>query len=141
MELFITWLCNLSTFETETDLRINLTSSLFKPNSDLRIWHGEEHIASWRVFEDHMSGESTYGGTFIFDNNRTTKYISQTHTSNKRKIEITFHEPIYFEKLVIRKPSSPVGDSLDSIKFWSTLNHEISSSSFFKSKLTESMKD
>ena len=123
MQLFITWMCNLSTFETETDLRINITS-VFKPNSELRIWHGEEHMASWRVFEDHMTGESTYGGpTFIFDNNRTTKYISQTHTSNKRKIEMTFHEPIYFEKLVILKPhvgTSPAGDSLDSKKFWST---------------------
>ena len=85
----------------------------------MRIWHGEEDIASWRVFEDHMdqSGDSTYGGpTFMFDNDRTTKYITKTHNSNQRKIEITFHEPIYFEKLVILKPRTG-GDSLDSIKF------------------------
>ena len=56
----------------------------------------------------------------MFDNDRTTKYVSQTHTSNKRKIEITFHEPIYFEKLVILKPvvgPNTGSDSLDSIKF------------------------
>ena len=62
-------------------------------------------------------GDPTYGGpTFMFDNDRTTKYITKTHTSNKRKIEIKFHEPIYFEKLVILKPISRY-DSLDSLKF------------------------
>ena len=86
----------------------------------MRIWHGEEDIASWRVFEDHMTesqGDPTYGGpTFMFDNDQTTKYITKTHNSNQRKIEITFHEPIYFEKLVILKPRTGA-DSLDSRKF------------------------
>ena len=90
-----------------------------KPISELRIWHGEEDIASWRVFEDHMAeqGDPTYGGpTFMFDNDQTTKYITKTHNSKQRKIEITFHEPINFEKLVILKPRTGA-DSLDSIKF------------------------
>ena len=90
-----------------------------KPISELRIWHGEEDIASWRVFEDHMAeqGDPTYGGpTFMFDNDQTTKYITKTHNSKQRKIEIIFHEPINFEKLVILKPRTGA-DSLDSKKF------------------------
>ena len=69
---------------------------------DLRVWHGEENVANWRVFDGIYSAD--HSAKSIFDNDKTTKYISKTHTSNQRKIEITFHEPIYFDKLVILRP-------------------------------------
>ena len=62
-----------------------------------KVWHGEENEASWKVFENPSSA------AFMFDNDRTSYYGSETNDSKNRKIEILFNEPIFFDKIVIMK--------------------------------------
>ena len=69
-------------------------------HSDQKVWHGEENIATWKVFESNRGSEFAVK---IFDQFRNSPYVSETQDSEKRKIEIIFNIPILFGKLVLMK--------------------------------------
>ena len=69
-------------------------------HSDQKVWHGEENIATWKVFESNRGSEFAVK---VFNQFRNHPYVSETQDSEKRKIEINFNKPILFDKLVIMK--------------------------------------
>ena len=71
--------------------------------SDLKVWHGEENVATWNVFESRKNNDFAVQ---MFDHNINYLYVSETKNSENRKIEIIFKDPILFDKLVITKSST-----------------------------------
>ena len=69
-------------------------------HSDQKVWHGEENIATWKVFE---SNQGSAFAVKMFNQFRNVPFVSETQDSEKRKIEIIFNKPILFDKLVLIK--------------------------------------
>jgi len=64
--------------------------------TELKVWHGEEDIANWKIFESFQNEDVPVQ---MFDNNKLTSY----YLENPGIIEVIFKEPIFVYKLVISK--------------------------------------